>query len=147
MQNQEAATGNFEWNKLPSGRRVIHDFTPCTWGSRLYEVSGKRYTPSFLQGHPSSLRFGHPDVTTGDTAFLTLGHGLGAPCPSSAPAGNPSSLRFGHPDVTTGDTAFLTLGPGLGAPCPSSAPAGNPPSQSSGTLMSLPEGIATPAGP
>ena len=106
MQNQEAATGNFEWNKLPSGRRVIHDFTPCTWGSRLYEVSGKRYTPSFLQGHPSSLRFGHPDVTTGDTAFLTLGHGLGAPCPSSAPAGNPSSLRFGHPDVASGRDSY-----------------------------------------
>ena len=68
-------------------------------------LSGKRHTPSFLQGHPSSLRFGHPDVTTGDTAFLTVG----------------------------------TL-------CPSSAPAGDPPSQSLGTLMSLPEGIATPAG-
>ena len=91
-----------------------------------YQLSGKRYTPSFLQGHPSSLRFGHPDVTTGDTAFLTPGHSLGAPCPSSAPAGNPSSLRFGHPDVTTGDTAFLTPGHSLGAPCPSSAPAGNP---------------------
>ena len=75
-----------------------------------YQLSGKRYTSSFLQGHPSSL-------------------------------------RFGHPDVTTGDTAFLTLGPGLGAPCPSSAPVGNPPSQGSGTLMSLLEGIATPAGP
>ena len=74
-----------------------------------YQLSGKRHTPSFLQGHPSSLRFGHPDVTTGDTAFLTPGHSLGVPCPSSAPAGNP-------------------------------------PSQSSGTLMSLPEGIATPLG-
>ena len=45
---------------------------PAHGGNRLYELSGKRYAPSFLQGHPPSLRFGHPDVTTGDTAFLTI---------------------------------------------------------------------------
>ena len=28
----------------------------------------ERCSPSFLQGHPPSLRFGHPDVTTDDTA-------------------------------------------------------------------------------
>ena len=31
------------------------------------EVAG-RCSSSFLQGHPPSLRFGHPDVTTDDTA-------------------------------------------------------------------------------
>ena len=115
-------------------------------GNRPYELSGKRYTPSFLQGHPSSLRFGHPDVTTGDTAFLTLGHSLGALRPSSAPAGHPSSLRFGHPDVTTGDTAFLTLGHSLGGYALPPLLQGTRPRFSSGTLMSLPEGIATPLG-
>ena len=34
---------------------------------------GKRYSSSFLQGHPPSLRFGHPDVTTDDTAFPRWG--------------------------------------------------------------------------
>ena len=69
-------------------------------------LSGKRHTPSFLQGHPSSLRFGHPDVTTGDTAFLRAWH----------------------------TTPFLR------------SYRGTRPRFASDTLMSLSEGIATPAG-
>ena len=39
------------------------------------EVEGRR-SFSFLQGHPPSLRFGHPDVTTNDTALPRDAPGL-----------------------------------------------------------------------
>ena len=81
----------------------------CLYELCVYQLSGKRYTPSFLQGHPSSLRFGHPDITTGDTAFLNI-EALGA------------WVRYALPPLLQGT-------------CPRF---------SSGTLMSLPEGIATP---
>ena len=38
-------------------------------GNCLYELSGKRYAPSFLQGHPPSLRFGRPDVASGRDSY------------------------------------------------------------------------------
>ena len=44
------------------------------WGLSGIDEEG-RCSSSFLQGHPPSLRFGHPDVTTDNTAPLrTLGY-------------------------------------------------------------------------
>ena len=96
-------------------------------GNCPYELSGKRYTPSFLQGHPPSLRFGHPDVTTGDTAFLTIRR--------ATPFLR--SYRGTRPRYASG-TLMMSLPEGIATPwgCrgpwhlgtlhPSSAPAGNP---------------------
>ena len=61
-------------------------------------LRGKRYTPSFLQGHPSSLRFGHPDVTTGDTAFLRAWRAM----PFLRSYRGPALAELGHPDVASG---------------------------------------------
>ena len=50
--------------------------------SLILQVGGAqlagRCSSSFLQGHPPSLRFGHPDVTTDDTAPLMLAPGWNA---------------------------------------------------------------------
>ncbi len=79
--------------------------------------------------------------------ILRLAHGeLSLPVKRKAacalvPTGNPPSLRFGHPDVTTGDTAFLRAWHAM--PFLRSC-RGTRPRFASGTLMSLPEGIATP---
>lgn len=113
MRKQEAAGQFLGRTNRATCRRVIHDFTPCTWGNRFYELSayqlsGKRYTPSLLHG----TRPRYASGTLMSLRAIPLSSYRGSWC--------------------------------LGALCPSSAPAGDPPSQSSGTLMSLPEGIATP---
>ena len=56
----------------------------------------------------------------------------------------PALAELGHPDVTTGDTAFLAIRRAM--PFLRSY-RGTRPRFASGTLMSLPEGIATPSGP
>ena len=59
----------------------------------------------------------------------------------------PRSYRGTRPRYASGILTSLRAIPlslRLGALCPSSAPTGDPSSQSSDTLMSLPEGIATP---
>ena len=85
-----------------------------------YQLSGKRYTPSFLQGHPSSLRFGHPDVTTGDTVLPRLDTSR-VPHISSAPT-------QGHPSPGRSALSLLRCGE---RPCD--------------TLRALPENTAAPA--
>ena len=70
VRKQEAAVAVFRQNKPCDVPPCYTRFYALHMGNCLYELSGKRYAPSFLQGHPPSLRFGHPDVTTGDTAFL-----------------------------------------------------------------------------
>ena len=72
MRKQEAAAAVSRQNKPRDEPPCYTRFYALHMGNCPYELSGKRYTPSFLQGHPPSLRFGHPDVTTGDTAFLTI---------------------------------------------------------------------------
>ena len=71
-------------------------------GVWLYELSGKRYASSFLQGHPPSLRFGHPDVTTGDTAFLTVRRAM----PFLRFCRGPVLAELGHPDVASGRDSY-----------------------------------------
>ena len=58
--------------------------------------------PSFLQGHPSSLRFGHPDVTAGDTAFLRGRHAM----PFLRSYRGPALAELGHPDVASGRDSY-----------------------------------------
>ena len=90
-------------------------------------------------GDPPSLRFGHPDVTTDDTAFLAIRRAM----PFLRAYRGPALAELGHPDVTTGDTAFLRAWhttPFL------RSYRGTRPRFASDTLMSLSEGIATPAG-
>ena len=108
VRKQEAAAAVFRQNKPRDVPPYYTRFYALHMGNcpylSAYQLSGKRYAPSFLQGHPPSLRFGHPDVTTGDTAFLTVRRAM----------------------------PFLRS-------C-----RGTRPRFASGTLMSLPEGIATP---
>ena len=62
----------------------------------------------------------------------------------------PVLAELGHPDVASGRDSYASGLPrvmALGTLYPSSAPTGDPSSQSSDTLMSLPEGIATPVVP
>ena len=79
-------------------------------GACLHKYSKGTVLSSLLQGHPSSLRFGHPDVTTGDAACLRgyskgtvlssllQGLGEGTPHISSAPTqGHPSHRRSASP--------------------------------------------------
>ena len=83
--------------------RVVNDYAPgipvliCSFvvvvrGGRLRR--GRR-SSSFLQGHPPSLRFGHPDVTTDDTA---------PPCEAPGLAGAQGSytLRKRHQGTLSG---------------------------------------------
>ena len=62
----------------------------------LFKIVGleRAGSSSLLQGHPSSLRFGHPDVATDNTGpFSTrISH---EPVCSSLLQGNPPSLRSG----------------------------------------------------
>ena len=45
---------------------VLRGMHGSAWKSWVAWIPhGKRYSSSFLQGHPPSLRFGHPDVTFG----------------------------------------------------------------------------------
>ena len=74
----------------------------CPYELSTYQLSGKRYTPSFLQGHPSSLRFGHPDVTAGDTAFLRGRHAM----PFLRSYRGPALAELGHPDVASGRDSY-----------------------------------------
>ena len=102
----------------------------------LQTARGRRHSPSFLQGHPSSLRFGHPDVTTGDTVFPRWD--------TEAPALFHRSYRGSGCRIFPPRLALLGMRIRR-RPHSSFAPTGNPPSQSSGTLMSLQESTAPPA--
>ena len=67
-------------------------------GNYLYELSGKRYTPSFLQGHPPSQSSG----TLMSLRAIPLSLRLGVLYPSFAPTGAPALAELGHPDVASG---------------------------------------------
>ena len=58
---------------------------------KLYELSGKRYAPSFLQG--TRPRFASGTLMSLRTIPLSLR--LGALCPSSAPTGDPDVASGG----------------------------------------------------
>ena len=75
---------------------------------------------SLLQGHPSSLRFGHPDVTTGDTVFprwdtLRVPHISSAPTQGHPSPGRPAPPCFAAESVRA-DT-LRALPEKHGSPC------------------------------
>ena len=70
----------------------------------------RRLSSSFLQGHPPSLRFGHPDVTTDDTAFPRWGSERVRPRFPDAPSG----CQPGRSPMRSEERAER---PGDGCPC------------------------------
>ena len=82
---------------------------------------------SFLQGHPPSLRFGHPDVTFGRhrPSTRTLSYRGGAPCFPDAPSG----CQPGRSPQRSKERAER---PGDGCPCVGAEETCGAPSQPAG---------------
>ena len=57
---------------------VLYTILRPAHGGLALQVKRKAVCALVPAGDPPSLRFGHPDVTTDDTAFLTPGHGTWA---------------------------------------------------------------------
>ena len=106
MRKQEAAAAVFRQNKPRDVPPCYTRFYALHMGNcpylSAYQLSGKRYAPSFLQGTRPRFASG----TLMSLRAIPLSLGLGALRSSSAPAGNPSSLRVGHPDVASGRDSY-----------------------------------------